>query len=116
MLQHFVARTGVAVLLGIGGEVSPFGCSIPSRRFAKHRDMRRDPALTIQLIQHLARAEGCVHKSPDVLRRVMDLVGEGVLKPHVSHRSPLDQAADAHRMAEQGGDGHGRIVLDIPPL
>jgi NADPH:quinone reductase-like Zn-dependent oxidoreductase len=78
--------------------------------------MRRDPALTIQPVQHLARAEGSVDESPDVLRRVMDLVGKGMLKPHVSHRLPLDQAADAHRMAEQGGDGHGRIVLDIPPL
>ena len=57
-----------------------------------------------------------IHESPDVLRRVMDLAGKGVLKPHVSHRLPLDQAADAHRMAEQGGAGNGRIVLDIPPL
>jgi NADPH:quinone reductase-like Zn-dependent oxidoreductase len=40
------------------------------------------------------------------------LADEGKLKPVVSVRLPLDQAAEAHRMS-QAGHVRGKIVLEV---
>lgn len=64
LLQLLAARTGVDVLLGIIGKFGAFERAVPARRLVKHWYMRRDPALLIQLVQHLARAVGGVGDQP----------------------------------------------------
>lgn len=47
------------------------------------------------------------------LSAVVDLAGQGKLRPQVSHVMPLEKAARAHRLLEQPGNRRGRLVLDI---
>ena len=44
------------------------------------------------------------------IRRVMELAAKGIIRPRVARRLPMEQAADAHRLLEQGGL-RGRVVL-----
>lgn len=46
----------------------------------------------------------------DILRRCAELFDSGCLKLHVSHRLPLSEVAEAHRLIEQGGMV-GKIAL-----
>jgi NADPH:quinone reductase-like Zn-dependent oxidoreductase len=48
------------------------------------------------------------------LRRIAELVDAGHLRPVVSHRFPLDAAADAHRQSETRRT-RGKIVLEVVP-
>jgi len=57
-----------------------------------------------------------IHEAPDILNRVFALAGRGILRPLVALKLPLDQAAQAHRLMEEGSVPPGRIILDIPPL
>jgi NADPH2:quinone reductase len=45
-------------------------------------------------------------------RRLADLLARGVVRPHVSHVLPLDEAAEAHRILESGHAG-GKVVLTV---
>lgn len=47
-------------------------------------------------------------------RRLADLFARGVLRPHVSHVLPLEDAAQAHRILESGHAG-GKVVLTVRP-
>jgi NADPH:quinone reductase len=48
----------------------------------------------------------------DRMRALAGLLAEGVLRPIVSHRLPLDEAAAAHRILE-GRHASGKIVLEV---
>jgi len=48
----------------------------------------------------------------DILTQCARLFDEGRLKVHVSHRLPLEDAAEAHRVIERGGLT-GKVVLDV---
>ncbi|MGN7292738.1 NADP-dependent oxidoreductase [Rhizobium sp. SAFR-030] len=48
-----------------------------------------------------------------VLQSMMDLAAAGLLKPQVARTMPLSQAAEAHRLLEQGAISRGRIVLTM---
>jgi NADPH2:quinone reductase len=48
----------------------------------------------------------------DILAQCARLFDEGLLSVHVSHRLPLEEAAEAHRLIEQGGLT-GKVVLEI---
>jgi len=50
----------------------------------------------------------------DRTRRLAELLSTGVLRPHVSHVLPLEEAAQAHRLLESGHAG-GKIVLVVDP-
>lgn len=45
-------------------------------------------------------------------RRVADLFARGVLRPHVRHVLPLEEAVQAHRILESGHAG-GKVVLSV---
>jgi NADPH:quinone reductase-like Zn-dependent oxidoreductase len=45
-------------------------------------------------------------------RRLADLLAQGALRPHVRHRLPLAEAAEAHRILESGHAG-GKVVLTV---
>ncbi len=45
-------------------------------------------------------------------RRLADLLARDVLRPHVSHVLPLEEAAQAHRILESGHAG-GKVVLTV---
>jgi len=55
--------------------------------------------------------QGLMHQA-DILKRCAAWFEEGKLRVHVSHRLPLAQLADAHRLIEAGGMT-GKIVLKI---
>ena len=40
------------------------------------------------------------------------MIAAGAIRPRLSHRFPLEQAADAHR-AMESPDHRGKIVLDV---
>lgn len=48
----------------------------------------------------------------DILRQCAALFDTGALRIHISHMLPLSQAAEAHRLIEQGG-AQGKIVLTM---
>ena len=48
----------------------------------------------------------------DRTRALADLLGRRELRPVISHVFPLDDAAGAHRILENGHVG-GKIVLDV---
>ena len=48
-----------------------------------------------------------VHDNPETLARVVELAGEGILKPQVSQILPLEEAATAHRLLEAGENSRG---------
>jgi NADPH:quinone reductase-like Zn-dependent oxidoreductase len=63
--------------------------------------------------QHGARTAGVSAKtSTELLQTISGLVDSGLLIPHVGRVFPLDQAAAAHALSEQG-HGRGRIVLKV---
>jgi len=47
-------------------------------------------------------------------RRLADLFARGVVRPHLSHVLPLEDAAQAHRILESGHAG-GKVVLTVRP-
>lgn len=47
------------------------------------------------------------------LRGMMELAGAGILKPQVARTMPLSQAAEAHRLMENGAITRGRLVLTM---
>ncbi|KES06859.1 alcohol dehydrogenase [Streptomyces toyocaensis] len=54
-----------------------------------------------------------VRPDPDDLARLSDLAEQGVLTVHVSQTFPLDRAADAHRLSQEGRT-RGKIVVTVP--
>ncbi|MCC0076540.1 MAG: NAD(P)H-quinone oxidoreductase [Rhodobacter sp.] len=48
----------------------------------------------------------------EVRRTVWPMIAAGAIRPRLSHRFPLEQAADAHR-AMESPDHRGKIVLDV---
>ena len=67
-----------------------------------------DPLLDANITFHgvLVQDDG------DRTRALAALLGQGALRPVVSHRLPLEAAAEAHRILEAGHAG-GKIVLDV---
>jgi NADPH:quinone reductase-like Zn-dependent oxidoreductase len=55
-----------------------------------------------------------IHDRRQVLDAVVDLAARGVLRPQISTRMGLAQAAEAHRRLEANAVTRGRIVLEIP--
>jgi NADPH:quinone reductase-like Zn-dependent oxidoreductase len=53
-----------------------------------------------------------IHDRRETLEKVVDCVARGILVPQVSHRLPLSQAAEAHRILESHGNSRGRIILE----
>ena len=60
------------------------------------------------------RIGGLNEADPDLaianMKALHELAGQGRLKPRISHRLPLAQAAEAHRLS-QSGHARGKIVL-----
>ena len=48
----------------------------------------------------------------EILGAVVALADSGRFRPLVSRVLPLDEAAEAHRILEAGGNSRGRLVLD----
>lgn len=57
--------------------------------------------------------QAMIHDRRETLEHVAGLVADGVVKPQVSHRLPLSEAADAHRLLERGENSRGRIILEM---
>lgn len=57
-----------------------------------------------------------IHDRRQTLDAVVDLAARGALRPQIRARMKLAQAAEAHRLLEQGSVTRGRIVLQIPPV
>jgi len=66
----------------------------------------------LMLTPMLMGMHGALAHQADILKRCADWMAEGKLRVHVSHRMPLAQAAQAHRLIETGGMC-GKVVLDI---
>jgi NADPH:quinone reductase-like Zn-dependent oxidoreductase len=47
------------------------------------------------------------------LQTIVDLAAAGILKPQVARIMPLAQAADAHRLLEEGAISRGRLILTM---
>jgi len=76
-----------------------------------------DPAQVLSvadkdLAKQLGGREIVRDRSSGVLRRLVGLVAEGALTPHVTHVFPLDKAGDALALVE---DGHviGKVVIEV---
>ncbi|MET7292787.1 NADP-dependent oxidoreductase [Streptomyces griseoloalbus] len=54
-----------------------------------------------------------VRPDPQDLRRLSELAEQGVVSVHVSRTFPLAQAADAHRLSQEGRT-RGKIVVTLP--
>ena len=54
-----------------------------------------------------------IHDRRETLEEVAGAVERGILKPQVSRVLPLSDAADAHRILENGENSRGRIILNI---
>jgi NADPH:quinone reductase-like Zn-dependent oxidoreductase len=54
-----------------------------------------------------------VRPDPTDLTRLAELAEQGVVDVHVSHTFPLERAADAHRLSEEGRT-RGKIVVTVP--
>jgi len=61
------------------------------------------------LIRYLPEAR---HKHIEILDQCSKLIDEGLLKIHVSHQFPLNEATKAHKLIEEG-HAAGKIVLSI---
>jgi NADPH:quinone reductase-like Zn-dependent oxidoreductase len=57
--------------------------------------------------------QAMIHDRRETLEHVAEAVAQGILRPQVSRRLPLRQAADAHRTLERGENSRGRIILEI---
>ncbi|MBU3739474.1 MAG: NADP-dependent oxidoreductase [Rhodoferax sp.] len=64
-----------------------------------------DPRLTASYVGVLDRADDTA-----TLERLSKLLADGVLRPRVAHRLPMDQARQAHELVARGGL-RGRVVL-----
>jgi NADPH:quinone reductase-like Zn-dependent oxidoreductase len=76
-----------------------------------------DPAQVLSvadkdLVKRLGGREVVRDRSSDVLRRLVGLVAEGTLTPHVTHVFPFDKAGDALELVE---NGHvtGKVVIEV---
>jgi len=56
-----------------------------------------------------------IHDGHYAMDAVVDLAARGVLRPQISSRMALAEAAEAHRRLEARAVTRGRIVLEIPP-
>jgi len=65
-------------------------------------------------VRHHAVSVTQYTEDADALRELGRLVSAGVLTPRVAQRMPMGQAAEAHRLVEQGGF-RGRVVLMFEP-
>jgi NADPH2:quinone reductase len=61
-------------------------------------------------VRHQAVSVGRHAEDAEAIATLSELVAEGVLTPRVARRLPMSQAAEAHRLVEQGGL-RGRVVL-----
>ncbi|MDK3018751.1 NADP-dependent oxidoreductase [Pseudodonghicola flavimaris] len=98
----------------IGGEVHQRSYSVLAPgghmvclRAAPFQDRSAEHAVRLTLAE--------IHDRPETLRRVVALADQRVLRPQVALRLPLERAAEAHRLMQEGRISRGRIVLDIPP-
>ena len=57
--------------------------------------------------------QAVVHDRRETLKSLAERVSEGILRPQVSCRLPLEEATKAHTMLERGHNSRGRIILDI---
>ena len=76
-----------------------------------------DPAMVLSvadrdLVTQLGGREIVRDRSSAVLRRLVGLVAQGALTPHVTHVFPLDKAGDALALVEDGHVG-GKVVIDV---
>lgn len=55
-----------------------------------------------------------IHDSREALEATVALAAQGVFRPQIAARLPLDQGAEAQRMLEAGQVSRGRIVLEMP--
>ena len=57
--------------------------------------------------------QAIIHDDKAVLERVVELAADGAIEPRVSRVMGLREAAEAHRLIEQGGNTRGRVVLTM---
>jgi len=66
----------------------------------------------LMLTPMIMSLKNAVHHQSEILKRCASHFDDGSLSIHVSHKLPLEQAADAHYLIESGGTT-GKIVLKI---
>jgi NADPH2:quinone reductase len=72
--------------------------------------VRREPPTSDQRVRYETIMVTDHLKNTGAIRRAMELAAKGIIRPRVARRLPIEQAADAHRLVEQGGL-RGRVVL-----
>ena len=85
--------------LNTGGDASAIVDTVASAVLARMTSRQR--AIPIAL-----------KNGPPIWQRVLDLVGAGIVKPHVERMIGLDEVADAQRAMETG-HGRGKIVVRL---
>jgi NADPH2:quinone reductase len=90
----------------VGGDALRAVCTLPA-----------DPAMVLSvadkdLVKRLGGREVVRDRSSAVLRRLVGLVAEGALTPHVTNVFPLEKAVEALALVE---DGHavGKVVIEV---
>jgi NADPH:quinone reductase-like Zn-dependent oxidoreductase len=61
----------------------------------------------------VAFSVGTPDRAPEALDQTMPLLASGVLRVRRQRHLPMEQAADAHRLLENG-DVHEKLILDVP--
>ncbi len=77
---------------------------------ARLRNLR--VGLELMLTPQLQGLEAELERQAGIVRQALELAAAGKLRVEVSHRLPLEQAAEAHRLLEAGGM-RGKVVLLI---
>ncbi len=77
---------------------------------ARLRNLR--VSLELMLTPALRGWEAELERQAGIVRQVLELAAAGKLRVQVSHRLPLEQAAEAHRLIEAGGMT-GKVVLEM---
>jgi NADPH:quinone reductase-like Zn-dependent oxidoreductase len=61
----------------------------------------------------VAFSAGTPDRAPEALDQTMPLLASGALRVRRQRHLPMEQAADAHRLLENG-DVHEKLILDVP--
>ena len=86
----------------------------PGRPHCPCRQPRRPKATIDTQVAHLKKVHiigaGAFHTTPQNEEKFLQLIAENVVKPIIARTMPVEQAAEAHRLQQQG-EHQGKIVL-----
>ena len=72
--------------------------------------VRREPPTSDRRIRYETIMVTDHRDNTAAIRQAIELAANGIIRPRVAQRLPMEQAADAHRLVEKGGL-RGRVVL-----